>query len=59
LRIGNDRVWGFEVWWRADPSRAGLTPEDHAELETAKRLLRGLIRDARRPVAFARRPSAT
>ncbi|MBI2323719.1 MAG: hypothetical protein HYY42_01855 [Chloroflexi bacterium] len=59
LKVGNHRIWGFECWWRADPAGTGLTPEDHAELEAAKKLLRGLIREARRPPAFARRPSAT
>lgn len=58
LRVGDDRIWGYECWWRSDPSGAGLTPEDHAELETAKRLLRGLLRDARRSGAFARRAGA-
>jgi len=48
LRIGDDRVWGFECWWRADPQRAGLTPADRDDLEASKRLLRGLLRDARR-----------
>lgn len=59
LRIGDDRVWGFEVWWRDDPSGTGLTPEDHEQLETSKKLLRGLIRDARRAGAFGRKPTAT
>jgi hypothetical protein len=56
LRVGSDRVWGFECWWRADPAGTGLVPDDHSEVEVSKRLLRGLIREARRPVAFARRP---
>lgn len=59
LKVGNDRIWGSECWWRADPSGTGLLPEDHTDIEAAKKLLRGLIRDARRPAAFARRPSAT
>lgn len=59
LQIGSDRVWGFECWWRADPAGAGLTPDDHTELETSKRLLRGLSREARRPAAFARRPTVS
>lgn len=48
LRAGNERVWGTEVWWRFDPSGAGLTPADHVEVEESKKLLRGLLRDARR-----------
>ena len=52
LRIGTDRVWGFECWWRADPAGTGLTPDDRTDLETSKRMLRGLIRDARRPIAL-------
>lgn len=59
LRVGRDRVWGFECWWRIDPAGSGLTPEDHTGLEASKRLLRGLLRDARRSGAFARRPAAT
>lgn len=43
-----ERLWGFECWWRTDPSRAGLTPEDQADLEQSKKLLRGLLRDTRR-----------
>lgn len=58
LRVGTERLWGFECWWRADPSGTGLLPEDHVEIESSKKLLRGLLRDARRPPAFARR-SAT
>lgn len=48
LHVGNERVWGFECWWRLDPSGEGLTPRDHEELEASKRLLRGLLRDVRR-----------
>lgn len=49
LRITpTERVWGFEVWWRVDPTRAGLTDADREELEASKKLLRGLARDARR-----------
>jgi hypothetical protein len=48
LRVGDERVWGFECWWRADPQRAGLTATDRDDLEASKRLLRGLLRDARR-----------
>lgn len=59
LRVGDERIWGFECWWRPDPGRAGVTDADRAEIETSKRLLRGLIRDARRPAAFTRTPSKT
>jgi hypothetical protein len=31
-----------------DIERAGFTASDHEQLETSKRLLRGLLRDARR-----------
>lgn len=58
LRVGSDRIWGFECWWRADPEGAGLVPDDHAEIEASKKLLRGLLREARRPPAFVRK-SAT
>jgi hypothetical protein len=47
LRAGNDRLWGFECWWRPDPTGAGLTPEDHELLEASKKLLRGLLRDVK------------
>ncbi len=57
LKVGNERIWGFECWWRPDPARAGLTDADRADIETSKRLLRGLIRDARRPPAFTRTTS--
>ena len=54
LRIApNERVWGFEVWWRPDPTRAGLTDADREDLETSKRLLRGLVRDASRRTPLA------
>ncbi|GAC1695779.1 MAG: hypothetical protein NVS9B6_01940 [Candidatus Limnocylindrales bacterium] len=43
-----ERLWGFECWWRPDPTRAGLTHADHEELERSKALLRGLLRDTRR-----------
>ena len=43
-----ERLWGFECWWRPDPTRAGLTPADHEEVEQSKALLRGLLRDTRR-----------
>jgi hypothetical protein len=48
LRVADDRLWGFECWWRPDPARTGLTAADREQLETSKRLLRGLLRDARR-----------
>ena len=48
LRVADERLWGFECWWRADPAHAGFTAADREELETSKRLLRGLLRDARR-----------
>ena len=54
LKVGNDRIWGVECWWRPDPTRAGLTDEDRANIETSKRLLRGLLRETRRPPAFGR-----
>jgi hypothetical protein len=43
-----ERVWGFECWWRPDPTSAGLTEADRVEVEQSKKLLRGLIRDSRR-----------
>ncbi len=48
LRVGEERLWGFECWWRLDPQRGGLIESDRTELEDSKRLLRGLMRDARR-----------
>ena len=54
LRVADERLWGFECWWRADPERAGLTAADREELESSKRLLRGLLRDARRGQRFVR-----
>jgi hypothetical protein len=48
LRVGDERLWGFECWWRLDTERSGLTDTDREDLETSKRLLRGLLRDARR-----------
>jgi hypothetical protein len=47
LRVGDERLWGFECWWRLDPQRAGLTESDRTELEESKRLLRALQRDAK------------
>jgi hypothetical protein len=46
--VGNERLWGFECWWRPDPANAGLTDADRIEVEQSKKLLRGLIRDSRR-----------
>jgi hypothetical protein len=43
-----ERLWGFECWWRPDPTNAGLTDADRVEVEQSKKLLRGLIRDSRR-----------
>lgn len=48
LRVGDDRLWGFECWWRVDAERIGMTDTDREDVETSKRLLRGLLRDARR-----------
>jgi hypothetical protein len=48
LRVAEERLWGFECWWRVDTERAGLTAADREQIETSKRLLRGLLRDARR-----------
>src|SRR5256712_2947404 len=59
LRVGDERLWGFECWWRLDPGRAGLTADDREQLETSKRLLRGLLRDARRSGAFLSLPART
>lgn len=48
LRVGDERLWGFECWWRVDTDRAGITDTDRVDVEASKRLLRGLLRDARR-----------
>jgi len=32
LRVGEERLWGFECWWRLDPQRAGLTADDREQL---------------------------
>lgn len=50
-----ERLWGFEAWWRPDPTRAGLTDADRLDLEASKKLLRGLARDARRRTPLAPR----
>jgi hypothetical protein len=54
LRVDDERLWGFECWWRLDPQRGGLTEVDRMELEESKRMLRGLMRDARRTQRFVR-----
>jgi len=54
LRVGDERLWGFECWWRLDPQRGGLTDTDRTELEESKRLLRGLMRDGRRSTRIPR-----
>ena len=54
LRVGEERLWGFECWWRLDPQRAGPSDADRTELENAKRLLRGLMRDSRRSTRVPR-----
>src|SRR5438105_9804348 len=59
LRVADERLWGFECWWRLDPGRAGLTADDREQLEASKRLLRGLLRDARRSGAFRSLPART
>src|SRR2546428_4958255 len=59
LRVGDERLWGFECWWRVDTERAGLTDNDREALETSKRLLRGLLRDSRRRTRLARWPPGT
>ena len=59
LRVGTERLWGTECWWRPDPAGEGLTTADHEEIEVSKRLLRGLLRESRRQTAFAKRPQAT
>src|SRR6266852_5640367 len=48
LRVAEERLWGFECWWRLDPRRSGLSDSDRPEIEESKRLLRGLMRDAKR-----------
>jgi len=48
LRVAEERLWGFECWWRTDTDKGGPTDTDREDLETSKRLLRGLLRDARR-----------
>ena len=54
LRVGDERLWGFECWWRVDTERGGLTDEDRLEVETSKKLLRGLLRDAKRSPRMVR-----
>lgn len=59
LRVGDERLWGFECWWRVDAERAGMTADDREQLETSKRLLRGLLRDAKRSGSFRSLPART
>lgn len=54
LWVEDDRLWGFECWWRVDSERGGLTDTDRSEVETSKRMLRGLLRDARRSARVIR-----
>ena len=54
LRVEEERLWGFECWWRVDTEKTGLTDTDREELEASKRLLRGLLRDARRQTRLIR-----
>ena len=54
LRVEDERLWGFECWWRVDPERTGLTDGDREDVETSKKLLRGLLRDARRSPRLVR-----
>jgi len=54
LRVAEERLWGFECWWRLDPQRGGLGDSDRTEIEESKRLLRGLMRDSRRSTRVPR-----
>lgn len=54
LRVDDERLWGFECWWRPDPTGEGITPQDVEEVEASKKLLRGLLREARRRPLVAR-----
>ena len=54
LRVEEERLWGFECWWRVDTEKTGLTGTDREDLESSKRLLRGLLRDARRQTRLVR-----
>lgn len=54
LRVGDERLWGFECWWRLDPQRGGFVDSDRVELEESKRMLRGLQRDVRRSTRVPR-----
>ena len=54
LRVGDERLWGFECWWRVDTDRAGVTDTDREDVEASKRLLRGLLRDSRRSTRVIR-----
>jgi hypothetical protein len=54
LRVEEERLWGFECWWRVDTEKTGLTDTDREDLESSKKLLRGLLRDARRSTRLVR-----
>ena len=54
LRVDEERLWGFECWWRVDTEKTGLTDTDRNDVESSKRLLRGLLRDARRSTRVVR-----
>jgi hypothetical protein len=54
LRVDEERLWGFECWWRVDTEKTGLTDTDREDLESSKKLLRGLLRDARRSTRLVR-----
>ena len=54
LRVEDERLWGFECWWRVDTERTGLTEADREAVEASKRLLRGLLRDSRRSTRVVR-----
>jgi hypothetical protein len=54
LRVEEERLWGFECWWRVDAEKTGLTDTDRDEVESSKKLLRGLLRDARRSTRVIR-----
>ena len=54
LRVEEERLWGFECWWRVDTEKTGLTDSDRNDVESSKKLLRGLMRDARRSTRVIR-----
>jgi len=59
LRVGDERLWGFEGGGPTAPGGAGLTADDREQLETSKRLLRGLLRDTKRSGGFRSLPART